>query len=64
MSTVATAITIAELVKLGFMICNMWGQASGMSEEELEKLHKEVRAEFAKSDPAALLAKLKGQITT
>ena len=62
MSTVATAITVAELVKLGFMVVNLWGQSSGMSDEELEKLHKEVRAEFNRTDPAALLAKLKGQM--
>lgn len=59
MSAVATGLTIVQFIQLGMSFMSMLGKTSGMSKEELDKMHKEVMDEFDKSDPEALIKILK-----
>lgn len=55
MSTLGTALTVADIIKLGIIFWLAWGRTQGMSKEELDKIHIDVRKEFLENDPALLI---------
>lgn len=62
MSTIGTVLTVADIIKLGITLWMAWGRTQGMSQEELDKIHLDVRKEFLENDPALLIiGKKKGE---